>query len=307
MKIAVIGAGWYGCHIARILKKSGHEVILFEKAPDIFSNISGKFGIRLHAGPHYPRSQKTRNSCHQGFEEFYKTYPELIIEHEYSIYGLGNKDADGEPPKIDRETFNSVCKESKTCQEINPEERGYRNLIAAVNINEPSIVIGTRLRETFKKYLKDENIKLITNVEIKKFEKCNDKVAISVNGQLELFDFIVNATSCYALLPAQPFPFNIDIVYQPCLALVYEDKKFNVRPFSFIVMDGWFPCLMPYGDPIKEVNEFKRHYIMTHGKWTITGSFKTVIEFNETNEDKTTSTVSLLSSLKPNYEQTPQL
>ena len=38
-------------------------------------------------------------------------------------------------------------------------------------------------------------------------------------------------------------------------------------------MDGWFPCIMPYieGD---ERNTYRK-YIVTHGKYTIMGSFKT--------------------------------
>lgn len=99
MKIAVIGGGWYGCHIARVLKLAGHDVTLFESHEQIFRGISGRFGIRLHAGPHYPRSEKTRKSCREGFAEFANTYPELVVKHAYSIYGLGTLDANNEPPQ----------------------------------------------------------------------------------------------------------------------------------------------------------------------------------------------------------------
>jgi hypothetical protein len=99
MKIAIVGAGWYGCHLALKLKKAGHSVVLLEKNSDISMQISGKFGIRLHLSPHYPRSDATTNNCRNNFEKFKNEYSDLIVEHDYSIYGLGNFDADGLPSK----------------------------------------------------------------------------------------------------------------------------------------------------------------------------------------------------------------
>lgn len=63
MFIAVIGAGWSGAHMALTLTKEGHKVVLLDKQNNIFSGTSGKFGIRLHRGPHYPRSKMTRDNC----------------------------------------------------------------------------------------------------------------------------------------------------------------------------------------------------------------------------------------------------
>ena len=281
MQIFVIGGGWYGVAIALWLRKFGHDVSLFEKNPEICSETSGKYGIRLHAGQHYQRSLKTRESCRRGLEEFYEVYPELIVEHQYSIYGLGNKDADGLPPKVDQDTFASVCKEFRFKDEISPEEKGYTNLISAMDINEPSIVLGARLREAFKKHLKDAGVNVICNFEVKEFEKYNDKIGIRVNEELMTFDRIVNATSYHALLPQRPLPFNMGVVYQPCLALVYKDRNPAKDPISFIVMDGWFPCLMPYCDSVEEDKKFDGKYIMTHGKYTIMGSYKTASEANK--------------------------
>src|SRR3990167_5616207 len=155
MKIAIIGAGLYGCHLALSLQKQGHAITLFEKNTDIFQQISGKFGIRLHLGPHYPRSASTRENCKKGFDEFKRYYPELIIEHDYSIYGLGELDADNLRSKIDQELFESVCKESDTALFINTEAWGYKHLLSAATMDEPSIVLGETLRKHFKVYLEE--------------------------------------------------------------------------------------------------------------------------------------------------------
>jgi hypothetical protein len=282
MKIAIIGAGWNGCHLALTLEQEGHEVQVYEKLPEIFSKISGSFGIRLHAGPHYPRSTETRKSCHKGFELFKKTYPELIIPHEYSVYALGKEDADDNPPKVNKEEFQKVCDESESCKSIDMEQFGYKGLISAYNIDEPSIALGERLRKFFSKRLEKEGIEVHYNYTVTELKQMEFGVALSDGNTSTVFDKVINATSYQNLLPNdEDFPFDMEVIYQPCLALKYKDKSPGKKPFSFIVMDGWFPCMMPYICDDEDENNVSRNYILTHGKWTIMGSCKTPQQANQ--------------------------
>jgi hypothetical protein len=269
MRLAIIGAGWYGCHLALELKKAGHDVALYEKNAAIFSQISGSFGIRLHSGTHYPRSPETRKNCAKNFHIFKERYPDLVVPHEYSVYGLGTKDANGNPSKVNEELFLKVSKETPSCKVIAPESAGYKELITAITVEEPSIAIGERLRTTFESYLKQEQVDLRCNFEVQKITPYNQGFTVSGNGKEDYFDKVINTTSYQAFLPDHSdFPVDMEVVYQTCLSLVYKDKKPGSRPFSFIVMDGWFPCMMPIcdGNP-------SQHYILTHGKWTIMGSY----------------------------------
>lgn len=52
---------------------------------------------------------------------------------------------------------------------------------------------------------------------------------------------------------------------------MYKDTKPGNKPFSFIVMDGWFPCVMP---TVKD-ETFDNTYILTHGCYTIMASSQT--------------------------------
>jgi hypothetical protein len=269
MRLAIVGAGWYGCHLALELKKAGHDVVLYEKNDKIFSQISGEFGIRLHAGPHYPRSEETRKSCKRGLEEFKLRYPDLIIPHEYSIYALGKRDADGNPSKVNEEQFKKVCEESESCRFLDPDLLGYTNLITAATIDEPSIALGSRLRVAFEGYLKEARVEVVYNYDVEKIENKGSEVFIGDKDSSRAFDKVINTTSYQSLVPnSDDFPFDMDVIYQPCLALVYKDKKPGVLPFSFIVMDGWFPCLMPIWDDSAD-----RKYILTHGSYTIMGTY----------------------------------
>ncbi len=281
MRIGIIGGGWYGCHTARALRKAGHEVFIFEKKPMIFDQISGNFGIRLHAGPHYPRSQKTRQSCHRDYELFVSEYPELVVEHDYSIYALGETDANGNPSKTSYNDFKSVCEEFQTLGEIDIRTMGYQGLVSAWNLKEPSVLVGNYLRKKFNGYLSNLGINIICNFNVTRLENLVSSVRITAQdgAVYDDFDYVVNATSYQSFMNFRALlPFDFNVVYQPCLALLYADTMPTCRPFSFIVMDGWFPCMMPYCDNEDDLSfspKASRKYIVTHGKWTIMGSFDT--------------------------------
>ena len=72
MKVLIIGAGWFGCHIAKILNEAGVNVTILEKDSEIFASMSGNNSNRLHKGFHYPRASITRKQCVQGFRDFKK-------------------------------------------------------------------------------------------------------------------------------------------------------------------------------------------------------------------------------------------
>ncbi len=279
--VAVIGAGWYGAHISSVLAEKGYAVTLYESAGSIFSGISGKFGIRIHVGPHYPRSSTTRMTCRNGFNEFLLQYPELVNQHEYAIYALGKTDADGKPSKVDAATFEAVCSQFRYKGKVDLKTWGYnaQQVIDAYDFDEPSAVLGPRLRTFFEKRLSEKGVTVRCKESVKKLEKRERKVLVTSESSSTLFDHAINTTSYKDFFPrTRPLPFDIQVVFQPCLALIYEDTtpEQSGKPISFIVMDGWFPCLMPYDDrTTTEGNPIKK-YVLTHGKWTIMASYKSI-------------------------------
>ena len=237
-------------------------------------------GVRLHVGPHYPRSSVTRESCLNGYLAFANHYPELIVSHAYSVYAIGTKDAEGSPSKVTVEQFVAVCKESSKCEILeDPSKEGYNNLEVIVRLSEPSVLVGKGLHDYFVEKLTDVGVQIVYGCNVESVDKTKNGISIKIaGGEVKPFDWAVNATSYHSkLLSVQrPLKLPFDVVYQPCLALVYKDlQPTSAKPFSFIVMDGWFPCLMPivkYGD---KKNPEKK-YMLTHGKYTIMGSFNDV-------------------------------
>ena len=88
MKIRIIGAGFYGCHIGLSLLREGHDVHVFESKDSIFKGASGCIPARIHQGFHYPRSKKTRDACQAHAREFEEFYADFIKEIPTNIYAI---------------------------------------------------------------------------------------------------------------------------------------------------------------------------------------------------------------------------
>lgn len=286
-EIGIIGAGWYGTHISLYLQQKGYVVTIFDKNNSPFEGISGKFGVRNHTGQHYPRSAETRESCRRGHNRFNETYPELVNEHEHSIYALGIEDADHKPSKVTQSVFESVCYESSSCQKLTASDSGYDQVQTVMDIpEESSLVLGTRLRQYFITKLTQAEIHTEYNFRVTKITPNGDKFKVLGTKPTEdlsamiqvafLFDRVINATSFKEHIPRN-LPLNIGVVYQVCLALVYKKLMPQEKPFSFIVMDGLYPCLMPYDIRLTTESRVDK-YIVTHAKYTNVMTSKNVAE-----------------------------
>ena len=277
--IYIIGAGWYGVHTALQLAKEGkYHVILIEKNEKLFSELSGQCGVRLHQGLHYPRSPRTREACREGYEEFIKLYPDLMVEHDYSIYALGKEpDALKYPSKVSKDEFTRVCKsEYPESKSIDPDDYGYKGLHMAQEITEDSIKGGSELHAYFEPKLREAGVELRYGTTVDALNKLeNGQIKVIIGESSETADSVVNATGFQALLPSknEPLPFNMQVKYQSCLIFLYEDTKpTSDKPFSFIVMDGAYPCIMPYGYGRCDPQHSSPMYLLYHAQYTILGS-----------------------------------
>ena len=80
MNVLIIGAGWFGCEVARELESMGLDFDLIDKNNAFFSGSSAYNQNRLHFGFHYCRSAMTRAECRKGYETFLTRYPDLSEE-----------------------------------------------------------------------------------------------------------------------------------------------------------------------------------------------------------------------------------
>jgi glycine/D-amino acid oxidase-like deaminating enzyme len=92
-RIAVIGAGIFGCEISVALAKSGYDVTLFEKKDEILNGSTTNSVRRLHLGFRYPRSVETAVQSRLGFRKFMERYPESVDSNFPNYYAIAKEDS----------------------------------------------------------------------------------------------------------------------------------------------------------------------------------------------------------------------
>lgn len=228
-KIAIIGAGWFGCHVgSEIIKLNKFKVKIFEKNKEIFQGASSNNQNRLHLGFHYPRSKETRVQSKKGFARFRKLYPFLCLKVKQNIYSVANNASS----KIDFGTFLQIMKsEGLKCKEVNINNFFKINGLSGSITTDEMLIDSEKSKVFFKKKL---NKFLQLNTDIKKIEKKNGKYLINN----ELFDYVINCTYYQKFVPRDP-----NLFYEVTSSLIYKcSKKFP----ALTIMDGPFFTIYPY-------------------------------------------------------------
>jgi hypothetical protein len=97
-KVAIAGAGIYGCTTAIRLAEQGHTVDLFDPL-GVLNAASGINQFRIHSGYHYPRSPETIEETMGARAEFSQTFSPAIVRnsrHYYAIPHVGSQT----PPEL---------------------------------------------------------------------------------------------------------------------------------------------------------------------------------------------------------------
>lgn len=244
--IAVVGAGWYGCHIATSLQALGIEVAVFERASRPLHEASGNNQFRLHQGFHYPRHYSTRVQSRDGFLRFIERYPNLSREIAENIYAVPRRES-----LVDFLTYRLIMTSSGIdFSELHVPPVGLRDIEGALLVAE-RVVMLERAREYFKRRLGDS---LLLNTQVEAVDETER--AVFVNGTK--FDFVVDATwGHYGGLP-------IDVSFEPTLLLYYEcNEEFPALTF----VDGPLCSIYPTEDP--------RVYTLSSVPYTPLGRFST--------------------------------
>jgi hypothetical protein len=245
MKIAIVGGGWLGCHVATKLKENNHKVNLFEEI-DIFSGSSFYNQNRLHKGFHYSRNQKTRKLCYDTFDRFIKDYRHLVedIKNNYYLIPTNNS-------LIDYGTFKSI---------FNYENISFtESKLDSFNHIEGSIIVDEKYinpikaKEHFKNELKDNIvIRKIYSDELKELAKEYDYVINVTNNLLNTSD------DCY-------FELSLTLVYDKIMSedfgsiTMVDGPLFSIYPFKstqYTVTDVEHTPLFTSPN-IDDVNQFK--------------------------------------------------
>lgn len=222
MKIAVIGAGWFGCHIAMKLKKY-YEVSLFD-ANGIFTGASIKNQNRLHLGFHYARNSSTRSMCENTFQRFRNDYESLLFPVPFNIYAIPKRNS-----VID---FNTYIKIFDDYQFDIVGHEYLDNVAGTINVNE-KYIDPFSAQFYFIYHLND----------IFKLEQINN-----IDDTSKEYDLVINCTN--NLLN----PITTNSFMEPCTIFIYQ--KINSTPFDALTfVDGPLFSIFPFYENVVTVSD----------------------------------------------------
>lgn len=144
MRIRVVGAGWYGSHIALALLREGHDVVVYERHEQAFAGASGHNQSRLHRGFHYPRCFWTRSRALTDYDEFMRHYGHLTNPVRTNIYAVAKNVS-----MIDWMTYKLTMHSTGIdFLEVGPEDYGLANCEGAMLTGE-RLIVQDRARDWF--------------------------------------------------------------------------------------------------------------------------------------------------------------
>lgn len=228
MRVCIIGAGWYGCHAARILQEAGIDVCLLDKE-GIFAGASSKNQNRLHLGYHYPRSPETIEECRAGFTQFlaqYGVFAHPFPRNDYVIHDRSKVSADAYAQRF---------------------AGGGHTECSRADLGLPTTCIADRVFRVHERFI---DTAAVCQAMKERFSSCLqiraspvielEDTHVIVDG--ERFDYVLNCTNNQYV----PIPFPWTPVYETVCSFLYTARSPETEPRGFTVMDGPFFSLFPY-------------------------------------------------------------
>lgn len=226
-RVAVIGAGWYGCHIATSLQTLGFDCTVFEQHARPLNEASGNNQFRLHLGFHYPRHHGTRVQSRDGFMRFMERYRDLSREVTENVYAVPRDDS-----LIDFGTYRLIMTSSGIDYRLVDKVSIRLTNIEGLILTNERILLIERARRYFANRL-GSRLRLGDTVK----SVVEHTGYVDVNG--ERFDLLVDATWGHRVgLPMRCF-------YEPTILLYYE----TAEAFPAVTMvDGPLCSIYPTED-----------------------------------------------------------
>ena len=234
-KIIIIGSGWYGCHIALLLRKYQEiDITIIEKNDGIFNNSSFYNQNRLHLGYHYCRNYPTRNLCQKYYDKFLKEYKECIDNIENNYYVISNQSL------MDFKTYTEIYEFEKF--EFNIVKNNiFQNIDEDLIKVKEEVINSEKVKKMFENKLFNlDNVHFLFNTKVNSVEKNQDNT-ININCESEKTyncDLLLDCTYNQLQLSKKEYKYELTI------SLVI--KKINNVDFGALtVMDGKFLSLYP--------------------------------------------------------------
>ena len=245
-RIAVVGAGIFGCTVALALAEAGARVSVFERLREILGGASGNNQNRLHLGFHYPRSIETARQSDRGYGPFVAAFPGAIARGYPNAYFIAD-----EGSRTTAEHYLAFC----ACLEqpftpIAPadftatEVRGCSTGILC----DERVYDTALLADAFRTRLAREGgIELCCGADVTTLEATarGYRVVVADGPVAGDFDAVINCAYADINRLSRGLSFAIaDNQYEYTAVPIVE---LDLPPFGATIMDGPFAGLLPWG------------------------------------------------------------
>ncbi len=242
MNIAIIGAGFYGCHFALTLAKhfNNCNIDIYEKNSVILNNAISNNQHRLHLGYHYPRCPKTIEQAIRSHDKFISEYPsavEIIKNNLYIVHK--NSNVNYEQYRDTFYKFNLKLEEVKlntlTKYLINTSD-----FDGAIKTEEKKINLSNLKEIIISRLNSFNNIRIIKNCNIQKITQQSE---ILFEQSYKKYDFVINTTYYDPSLGLHDK--QIETKSELCFLTLLEDKNKKFEDVALTICDGEFASLYP--------------------------------------------------------------
>lgn len=228
MKVAVVGAGIFGCTVAFRLAELKIDVTLFEEKPFIMQAASRINQRRLHSGYHYPRSPETVNDLQRSISQFMNYYGDATYTCKDHIYCIATDDSLTSPSE-----FLKFCDQQKLPYELISNTRFDELFTDAVAL---AVKTPERLIDTNK----------LHEILMSEFTKQKNHLTLQMKtkflpSMIDDFDLVINAT--YSKINfLTPDNKQEDYQFELCEKIIVK-PPYHLTDLSAVIMDGPFCCI----------------------------------------------------------------
>lgn len=231
MKIAILGAGWYGCSMALELSKDFPNFLidLYDSKNDIFQGAASNNQNRLHHGFHYPRSRETIEEIGISYYTFINKYGHLTKKVKNNYY-LIEKNS-----HTSLDTYINIYKNFGIPFEI-IDTKSIKDMVN-IDLIEGGIDTKEEVIDEYLAYIyfkdqikRQKNLSLYLNMPV-------NEINNSVINNLK-YDLIINCTYINPNLGLISKDKKFDIKYELCVMPVIEN--IFKKDICITVMDGPF-------------------------------------------------------------------
>jgi len=244
----VVGGGFYGARLARMLGGLGKRVLLVEREPMLLARASIRNQARVHNGYHYPRSILTSLRSRLNYARFVDEYDDCIDRSFPHYYAVGRRMS-----KITAAQFVEFCR--RIGAPLAPAPAPVHKLFDANRIDSVFEVRecafdAAKLRERVAREIAGAGVDVALRTEATRVVSRDGGAAVMLERDGEEFEvaagLVLNCT--YSRLnrllagsAAQPIPMKHELTE---MALVHPPAE--LAGAAVTVMDGPFFSLMPY-------------------------------------------------------------